>query len=105
MRVESGCYSGQLEFYAYGEAKAARVRELAAERGYRLEDCHAYSDSATDLPLLQAVGHPHAVNPDGALRRVARQRGWPVLKFAGASNRPLRGRRQREPASITNRSR
>jgi HAD superfamily hydrolase (TIGR01490 family) len=105
MRVESGCYSGQLEFYAYGEAKAARIRELAAERGYRLEDCHAYSDSATDLPLLQAVGHPHAVNPDRALRRVARQRGWPVLKFAGASNRPLRGRRQREPASITNRSR
>jgi len=105
MRVESGCYSGQLEFYAYGEAKAARIRELAAERGYRLEDCHAYSDSATDLPLLQAVGHPHAVNPDRALRRVALQRGWPVLKFAGASNRPLRGRRQREPASITNRSR
>jgi HAD superfamily hydrolase (TIGR01490 family) len=105
MRVESGCYSGQLEFYADGEAKAARIRELAAERGYRLEDCHAYSDSATDLPLLQAVGHPHAVNPDRALRRVARQRGWPVLKFAGASNRPLRGRRQREPASITNRSR
>jgi HAD superfamily hydrolase (TIGR01490 family) len=105
MRVESGCYSGQLEFYAYGEAKAARIRALTAERGYRLEDCHAYSDSATDLPLLQAVGHPHAVNPDRALRRVALQRGWPVLKFAGASNRPLRGRRQREPASITNRSR
>jgi HAD superfamily hydrolase (TIGR01490 family) len=105
MGVESGCYSGRLEFYAYGEAKATRIRELAAERGYRLADCHAYSDSATDLPLLQAVGHPHAVNPDRALRRVARQRGWPVLKFAGASNRPLRGRRQREPASITNRSR
>ena len=105
MGVERGCYSGHMEFYAYGEAKAVRIRELAAERGYRLQDCHAYSDSATDLPLLQAVGHPHAVNPDRTLRRVARQQGWPVLKFAGASNRPLRGRWQREPASITNRSR
>jgi HAD superfamily hydrolase (TIGR01490 family) len=105
MGVEHGCYSGHMEFYAYGEAKAARIRELAAERGYRLQDCHAYSDSATDLPLLQAVGHPHAVNPDRTLRRVARQRGWPVLKFAGPSNRPLRGRWPREPASITNRSR
>jgi HAD superfamily hydrolase (TIGR01490 family) len=105
MGVESGCYSGQLEFYAYGQAKAARIRELAAERGYRLQDCHAYSDSATDLPLLEAVGHPHAVNPDRTLRRVAQQRGWPVLKFTGLANRPLRSRRQREPVSITNRSR
>jgi HAD superfamily hydrolase (TIGR01490 family) len=105
MGVESGRYTGRLEFYAYGEAKAARIRDLAAARGYRLRDCHAYSDSATDLPLLEAVGHPHAVNPDRILRRVARQRGWPVLKFTGASNRPLRGRWQREPARITNRSR
>jgi len=105
MRVEGGCYTGHVEFFAYGEAKAARIRDLAAERGYRLQECHAYSDSATDLPLLQAVGHPHAVNPDRILRRVARQRGWPALKFAGASNHPLRGRWQREPAGITNRSR
>jgi HAD superfamily hydrolase (TIGR01490 family) len=105
MGVERGCYSGHMEFYAYGEAKAARIRELAAERGYRLPDCHAYSDSATDLPLLQAVGHPHAVNPDRGLRRVARRRGWPVLKFTGASDLPFRVRRQRVPVSITNRSR
>ena len=81
MQVAGGCYTGQMEFYAYGEAKAVRVRELAAERGYRLADCYAYSDSATDLPLLQTVGHPHAVNPDRSLRRIARQRGWPVLEF------------------------
>ncbi len=105
MRVARGCYTGQLEYYAYGEAKATRIRELAAERDYRLQDCHAYSDSATDLPLLQAVGHPHAVNPDRSLRRAARERGWPVLKFTGAANRPLRGGRPREPASITSRSR
>jgi HAD superfamily hydrolase (TIGR01490 family) len=81
MQVAGGRYTGEVEFYAYGEAKAARVRELAAERGYRLADCYAYSDSVTDLPLLQVVGHPHAVNPDRSLRRIAGQRGWPVLEF------------------------
>ena len=81
MQVAAGRYTGQMDFYAYGEAKAARVRELAAERGYRLQDCYAYSDSATDLPLLKTVGHPHAVNPDRTLRRIARQLGWPVLEF------------------------
>jgi HAD superfamily hydrolase (TIGR01490 family) len=105
MQVAAGCYTGQMEFYAYGEAKATKVRELAAERGYRLEDCYAYSDSATDLPLLQTVGHPHAVNPDRSLRRIARQRGWPVLEFMKAANHPLKGMRPREPTDITNRSR
>jgi len=82
MRLANGCYTGEMEFYAYGEAKAGRMRELAAERGYNLANCFAYSDSATDLPMLEAVGHPHAVNPDRELRRVARERGWPVLLFA-----------------------
>jgi HAD superfamily hydrolase (TIGR01490 family) len=82
MRLADGCYTGDVEFYAYGAAKAGRIRELAAERGYDLADCFAYSDSATDLPMLEVVGHPHAVNPDRELRRVARERGWPVLCFA-----------------------
>jgi len=85
MTIADGCYTGEIDFYAYGEAKASGVRELAAARGYRLADCFAYSDSITDLPLLGLVGRPRVVNPDRSLRRVARQRGWPVLTFAGHS--------------------
>jgi HAD superfamily hydrolase (TIGR01490 family) len=96
MEVAGGRYTGVIEFYAYGEAKAARVRELAAERGYPLADCYAYSDSATDLPLLETVGHPHAVNPDRALRRIAAQRGWPILDFSrlGAHSEPRESRQR-----------
>jgi HAD superfamily hydrolase (TIGR01490 family) len=83
LRRVDGCYTGEFDFYAYGEAKAARMRQLAAERGYELAACFAYSDSVTDLPMLEAVGHPHAVNPDRQLRKVAISRGWPVLAFAG----------------------
>ncbi|WP_018547951.1 HAD family hydrolase [Streptomyces sp. LaPpAH-108] len=78
---EDGCYTGEVEYYAYGPTKAEAVRELAASEGYDLDRSHAYSDSVTDLPMLQAVGHPHAVNPDRALRREAVARGWPVLEF------------------------
>jgi HAD superfamily hydrolase (TIGR01490 family) len=81
LQLADGRYTGELEFYAYGEAKARRMREVAAERGYELASCFAYSDSFTDLPMLEAVGHPHAVNPDRQLRRAAQIRGWPVLAF------------------------
>jgi HAD superfamily hydrolase (TIGR01490 family) len=82
MGVADGRYTGVIDYYCYGEEKARAAREIAAGRGYRLEDCRAYSDSITDLPLLDAVGHPTVVNPDRALRRVAEQRGWPILTFA-----------------------
>jgi HAD superfamily hydrolase (TIGR01490 family) len=82
MRIADGRYTGEMECYAYGEEKAVQVRRMAAERGYSLPGCYAYSDSATDLPLLEAVGHPRVVNPDRALRRVATVRGWPVLSFS-----------------------
>jgi HAD superfamily hydrolase (TIGR01490 family) len=82
MVVADGRYTGQIEYYAYGPTKAAAMRELAEAAGYDLADCYAYSDSITDLPMLEAVGHPAAVNPDRALRRAARERGWPILVFA-----------------------
>jgi HAD superfamily hydrolase (TIGR01490 family) len=92
MRVADGRYTGEMEFWSYGEAKARRVRELAVQRGYLLPDCYAYSDSVTDLPLLEAVGHPRVVNPDRALRRIARERRWPVLAFgACAATSPGQG--------------
>jgi HAD superfamily hydrolase (TIGR01490 family) len=90
MVIADGIYTGDVAFYAYGEAKAARIRELAAERGYVLADCYAYSDSITDLPMLEVVGHPTAVNPDRSLRRVAARRGWPIRFFtASPSRRPV----------------
>jgi HAD superfamily hydrolase (TIGR01490 family) len=82
MRIADGRYTGEMECYAYGEEKAVQVRRLAAERGYSLPGCYAYTDSVTDLPLLEAVGHPRVVNPDRALRRIAAVRGWPVLSFS-----------------------
>jgi HAD superfamily hydrolase (TIGR01490 family) len=82
MVVKDGRYTGEVDYYAYGPAKAAAMRELADAAGYDLADCYAYSDSITDLPMLEAVGHPTAVNPDRALRRAAREQEWPVLVFS-----------------------
>ncbi|MFF8430849.1 HAD family hydrolase [Streptomyces sp. NPDC016566] len=90
---DDGCFTGEVEYYAYGPTKAEAIRELAASEGYDLDRCYAYSDSVTDLPMLRAVGHAHAVNPDRALRREAVARGWPVLEF----RRPVR-LKQRLPA-------
>jgi HAD superfamily hydrolase (TIGR01490 family) len=82
MVAAAGRYTGEIEFYCYGENKATAIKELAAERGYDLAACHAYSDSITDLPMLDAVGHPTVVNPDKGLRALAAERGWPVLRFS-----------------------
>ncbi|CAN5204363.1 HAD-IB family hydrolase [soil metagenome] len=82
MVVEEGRYTGEIAFYCYAEAKAVAIRDIAARRGYDLGDCYAYSDSISDVPMLAAVGHPTAVNPDRALRRVALERSWPVLTFS-----------------------
>lgn len=90
MVAEAGRYTGAVAFYCYGEGKAEAIRELAATRGYDLSACYAYSDSATDLPMLTAVGHPTAVNPDRTLRKEATVRGWPTLTFSAPV--PLRAR-------------
>lgn len=82
MVEHEGLYTGEIEFYCYGEGKAHALRELAETRGYDLSKCYAYSDSVTDVPMLAAVGHPTAVNPDRALRKEALVRGWPVLTFS-----------------------
>jgi HAD superfamily hydrolase (TIGR01490 family) len=82
MEIEDGRYTGRIAFYAYAEHKATAIRELAAEKGYDLTRSYAYSDSMTDVHMLEAVGHPHAVNPDRELRRIAAARGWPVLSFS-----------------------
>ena len=81
LEVIDGRYSGEILFYAYGEGKAQAMRDLAAERGYDLSTSYAYTDSITDLPMLEVVGHPTAVNPDAELRRIAIDRDWPVLDF------------------------
>ncbi|MDJ0461536.1 HAD-IB family hydrolase [Streptomyces sp. H27-C3] len=80
-----GCFTGEVEYYAYGPTKAEAIKELAKSEGYDLTRCFAYSDSATDIPMLESVGHPYAVNPDRSLRREAVAREWPILVF----NRPV----------------
>jgi HAD superfamily hydrolase (TIGR01490 family) len=76
-----GRYTGNIDYYAYAEEKARAVLELAEQRGYDLERSYAYSDSITDAPMLEVVGHAHAVNPDKELRKLATARGWPILVF------------------------
>jgi HAD superfamily hydrolase (TIGR01490 family) len=78
---EHGRYSGELVRYAYGPAKADAIRELAAARDIDLSASYAYSDSITDLPMMELVGHPVAVNPDRPLLRVANEREWEVVRF------------------------
>ena len=79
--VKDGRYTGKAVRSLYAEAKAVCLREVAQDEGFDLAECTAYSDSHTDLPFLEAVGYPVAVNPDRALRRIAAERSWPVLEF------------------------
>ncbi|MEQ6900900.1 HAD family hydrolase [Nocardioides sp. YIM 152588] len=85
LEIEDGRYTGGIEYYAFAEEKATAIRALAERRGYDLEASYGYSDSVTDVPMLEAVGHPHAVNPDKELRKVAEGNEWPVLDF----NKPV----------------
>ena len=79
---DDGRFDGELEFYAYGAHKAVALRQVAEVRGYDLSRCYAYTDSVTDLPMLNAVGHAVAVNPDRELRAAALAMGWPISDFS-----------------------
>jgi HAD superfamily hydrolase (TIGR01490 family) len=80
--VVDGVYTGRATgLFIYRAGKAQAIRELAEREHIDLEASYAYSDSESDLPMLQAVGHPVAVNPDGALLRIARSEGWEVLRL------------------------
>ena len=80
--VSDGVYTGRLTGgLLHGEAKAAAVRALAERENLDLARCSAYSDSVNDLPMLNLVGHPNVVNPDGPLRALARERNWPIHDF------------------------
>jgi HAD superfamily hydrolase (TIGR01490 family) len=79
---EEGRYTGKMQFYAFGPFKAEAMDRLASERGIDLTASYAYTDSYTDLPMLEAVGHPVAVNPDRVLNRYAREHDFEVLHFS-----------------------
>ena len=83
--IENGMYTGALEGkLLHGIEKALAIKDLAKDHGFDLEDCYSYSDSHNDIPLLQAVGHPSAINPDAILRIRALAEGWPIHDFRRA---------------------
>jgi HAD superfamily hydrolase (TIGR01490 family) len=88
--IEDGKYTGELEFYCYAEDKARAILEEAERQGIDLESSFAYTDSMTDLPMLEVVGNPVAVNPDRDLRKLAEERGWQIRDF----RRPVPMRRR-----------
>lgn len=95
---DDGRYTGDVELYCYGPEKARILDEIAERDGIDLSASYAYSDSATDVPMLAAVGHAVAVNPDRELVRAARANEWEIVHF---SNRvPLRERVDMSPATL-----
>ena len=78
---EQGRYSGRTERYVYGPEKEVAILDTAARDHLDLSASWAYSDSATDIPMLSAVGHPVAVNPDRELARAAKDKGWPIERW------------------------
>lgn len=89
--VVDGVYTGELDGpFCYGEGKVEAIRRIALFDGFDLRQCYAYSDSSSDLPMLDAVGHPVAVNPDSKLERHARLHGWPVVIFSQRTKTVIR---------------
>jgi HAD superfamily hydrolase (TIGR01490 family) len=89
-RVVAGHYTGELDGpFVYGAGKVEAIEKIAADLGYDLERSYAYSDSISDLPMMEAVGHPVAVNPDSELDAISHERGWPVVIFARKTKRAV----------------
>jgi HAD superfamily hydrolase (TIGR01490 family) len=89
--IDNGIYTGELaQPFCYGEGKADALNRIASEMGYDLEASYAYTDSAGDLPMLDAVGHPVAVNPDNALETIAYHRGWPIVEFSRTKKKVIK---------------
>jgi HAD superfamily hydrolase (TIGR01490 family) len=81
LEVADGHFTGEILFYCKGAAKATAITDLAAEHDYDLGLSYAYSDSATDIPMLGMVGNPVAVNPDRAMKKAALEKGWDIRSF------------------------
>ncbi len=80
--IVNGAYTGRLAGpFTYRDGKAQAIRELAAAEDIDLDASYAYSDAESDLPMLTTVGHPVVVNPDAELARIARERGWEILRL------------------------
>ncbi|MWV15057.1 HAD-IB family hydrolase [Pseudomonas sp. L-22-4S-12] len=80
--MQDGRYTGQLAgIPCYQEGKVVRLNEWLQDSGLNLDDSYFYSDSRNDLPLLEKVAHPVAVDPDDTLRGIAGERGWPVISL------------------------
>jgi HAD superfamily hydrolase (TIGR01490 family) len=89
--VDNGVYTGRLDGpFCYGEGKAEAITTLATERGIDLSNSWSYSDSMSDLPMMELVGNAVAVNPDTELATLSRSRGWPVVVFAQRSKMLIR---------------
>ena len=89
--IVDGVYTGELDGpFCYGPGKVEAIEQLARWEGLHLDQCWAYSDSASDLPMLEVVGHPVAVNPDAKLERTAGHRGWPVVVFSKRTKAVIR---------------
>jgi HAD superfamily hydrolase (TIGR01490 family) len=90
MKVVAGHYTGELDGpFVYGVGKAEAIEKLVSDLGYDPERSYAYSDSISDLPMMEMTGHPVAVNPDSELERVAHERGWPIVIFARRTKRAV----------------
>jgi HAD superfamily hydrolase (TIGR01490 family) len=82
LEVEAGIFTGEPVWpLCFGAGKVEHARVVADKLKIALSDCTFYTDSASDLPMLEAVGHPVTVDPDPRLRRIARRRGWPVERW------------------------